>query len=103
MWGPYSSHCLVYLIVIVIAVLGSSGECLPVNRPTTFLAGKREILNSCEAPRAPVSNNDSMFSSAHSEDDDEVFHSARTSIDMDSDDSRRDGENFFSIRNSNAT
>jgi len=59
---------------------------LPVNRPTTFLAGKRELLISADPPRH-LSNTDSMFSSAQSEDpddnEDDVFLSARTSLDLD--------------------
>lgn len=59
-----------------------------MNRPTTFLAGKREILSSADPPR-PVSNTDSMFSSAQSDEggeEDDVFHSARTSVDLDQED-----------------
>lgn len=74
---------------IVISVLGSSGECLPVSRSQVFFAGKREVLLSQEpVPDRRLSNKDSLYSSAQSEDDDDddVFHSARTSIDFDRED-----------------
>lgn len=75
-----SSSCI---YKIYLSVLGSSGECLPVNRTT-----KGDDWESMRAGNSEMQsvNRDALFSSAQSEDEEEIFHSAQTSIDNESDD-----------------